>query len=126
MNDPSKAYLDLPVIRHLLVDLILKAKLTENPEQLDPLVNETLPKIQAALRYSDQLITEKDVAALYPRLFDVVKLRNLRSRGGSPKFIKFGSSRNARVFYRISAIEEWICEHEETSEPFVTSFKKCA
>lgn len=126
MTQTKRKKFVLPTIRHLLVELILKAKAADDPKILDELLSEVLPKIQSCFRYADQLITEKDAATLYPRLFNVVKLRNMRARGIGPAFVKFGQFRNGRIFYRIRAIETWIEQHEGFQEEQFSSFEKCA
>ena len=100
------------VIRHLLTDLIMRAKLLESPEELDRILSASVPKLQKACRFQDELLTEKQVAERWEFL-TVIKLRNMRSRSQGPIFLKFGKSRNSRIFYRIADIESWIVRHEQ-------------
>ena len=100
------------VIRHLLTDLIMRAKLLQSPEELDQILRVTVPRLQKACRYQDDLLSEKQVAERWEFL-NVIKLRNMRARNQGPVFLKFGKSRNSRIYYRIADIESWIIRHEQ-------------
>ena len=113
-NHKAASYSQSPnfVIRHLLTDLIMRAKLLESPEELDQILRVTVPRLQKACRYQDDLLTEKQVAERWEFL-NVIKLRNMRTRNQGPVFLKFGKSRNSRIYYRIADIESWIIRHEQ-------------
>jgi hypothetical protein len=98
------------ILREILIDLSIKSRLVETPEDLDQLICEAAPKLQKAMSRQDQLLTEKEIVSRY-RFLSENRLRNMRFKGIGPRYIKFGEARNSRVFYRPSDIEAWIVEH---------------
>lgn len=56
-----------------------------------------------------------EVADSYP-LLSVARLAEMRWRGEGPPYIKTGSARSSRVFYRASDIEEWLAAHTVVPE----------
>jgi len=70
-----------------------------------------------AFHAQDTLLCEKEVSARFPFL-TLTKLRNMRQRGNGMKHLKFGNSRNSRVYYCLADIETWIVEHYQL-EPFI-------
>ena len=106
-----------PTIKHLLVEIIMKSQMMNEPQKLDNLIQETESKISQAFHENDTLYCEKEISQKYPFL-TLIKLRNMRARGNGPKHHKFGQSRNSRVYYRLGDIETWIAENEQT-EPYI-------
>ena len=88
----------------------------ESPSELDQMLNAMVPRLQKACRFQDDLLSEKQVAERWEFL-NVIKLRNMRTRNQGPVFLKFGKSRNSRVYYRIADIESWIIRHEQLQPP---------
>jgi len=105
------------VLKHLLVETIFKSRMIDHPKELDKLIEETVKKLYRAFHAQDALLCEKEVAARFPFL-TLIKLRNMRARGNGVKHLKFGKTRNARVYYRVSDIESWIVKHYQL-EPFI-------
>ncbi len=105
------------VIKHILIDTLMRAKLLSSPDDLDTLLSSAVPKIMKATTRQDQLLTEKEVSQHYPFL-SVKQLQNWRYRHQGIKYIKTGTSRNSRVLYRVSDIEAFLVHHER-NEPFI-------
>lgn len=59
---------------------------------------------------SDELLTPKQVSAEYPALCLPQALADWRWRGVGPDYIKTGTGKSGRIFYRRSAIERWLDE----------------
>lgn len=108
-----------PALRALLVELSLKAQLLgEKPKELDRFIGHQEPRIMKAVLAGDQLLNEHQVAARYGEAFAVKRLRNMRYRGTGPRFHKFGTHRNSRVFYKVSDLENFIMESKQLT-PFM-------
>ena len=105
------------VLKHLLVDLICKARLIEKPKALDDLIDQTVSKLRRAIHVQDDLLSETEVCDRY-RFLTPAKLRIMRCRGKGPVYLKFGKARNSRVFYKSADVEAWIAEHYQL-EPFL-------
>ena len=105
------------VLTNILVRTILKARMLECPRELDALIGDTVSKLIRAVHIQDELLCEKKIAERYGFL-DVVKLRNMRTRGAGPRFLKMGPHRNSRVYYKNSDIDAWIIEQYQL-ESFV-------
>ena len=99
-----------------MVETILKAKLIDDVQELDTLANEALSRLLRAFHVQDDLLCEKEVAARFSFL-TLTKLRKMRCAGKGPKYIKFGKTKNSRVYYRVSDIESWIVDNYQL-EPF--------
>ena len=97
------------VLKHLLVETIFKSRMIDHPKELDALIDETVGKLYRAFHTQDNLLCEKEVAQRFPFL-TLIKLRNMRTRHIGPKYLKMGSHRNSRVYYKHSDIETWIIE----------------
>ncbi|CAM2069157.1 hypothetical protein SCOR_27560 [Sulfidibacter corallicola] len=100
------------VLKNIMVNAILKARILSTPEELDALIDTTLEQFQRANTSQDELLTERQVSKRWPFL-DVRKLRNMRYLERGPTYYKFGGGRNGRIFYKPSDIEKWIAEHEQ-------------
>ena len=97
------------VMRNLLVDLVLRAKVLEDMQELDTLIETALGRLARASRESEALLDETSLADRYPCLFTNKRsLQNHRSRKTGPPYIKIGG----RVMYRVRDVEAWITEHE--------------
>ena len=94
-----------------------RAKRLTSPHERDILITETIPKLIKAVRFQDQLLTEKEVVRRW-KFLTVKQLQHMRYRDQGPKYVKFGNARNSRVYYRISEVEAWIVAHEQL-EPFI-------
>ena len=105
------------VVKHLLVDLILKARMIEDPKEMDRHVDYSMGKLSRAYHTKSALLTEKQAVDRF-QFLTLIKLRNMRARGSGPKYLKFGTSRNGRIYYRVSDIEAWIVANYQL-EPFV-------
>ncbi len=108
------------VLKHLVLDIVTRAKLMSSPQDLDHLLTTSVPQLQKACRFQDHLLCEKEVSERWGFL-TVRQLQNMRFRHRGPKYHKMGNARNSRVYYRISDIEAWIVEHEQL-EPFLEPF----
>ena len=109
------------ILKHVLADAFMRSKLITSLEDLDILLNDTVPKIIQATTRKDQYLTEKEVSARYPFL-TVKQLQNWRYRHQGIKYIKTGNARNSRILYRVSDIEAFLHEHEQ-NEPYIESVK---
>ncbi|CAM5254703.1 helix-turn-helix transcriptional regulator [Streptomyces coeruleorubidus] len=58
----------------------------------------------------EEFLSPKQVATEYPVLGTTSALAERRWRGEGPAYIKTGKGRGGRVFYRRSAIEEFLTE----------------
>ncbi len=109
MHNPSPPN---AVIKHILVDTLMRSKLLSSPDDLDALLNNAVPKIEKACQYQSRLLTEKEVSKRWEFL-TLSKLRTMRTRKVGPVFLKFSKTRNGRIYYRFSEIERWIIKHEQ-------------
>ncbi|MER8008132.1 DNA-binding protein [Streptomyces sp. NPDC094149] len=57
---------------------------------------------------NEEFLSPREVAAQYPVLGGTSALAERRWRGEGPAYIKTGRGRAGRVFYRRSAIEEFL------------------
>ena len=104
-------------LKCLIADLLSRAKPQTAPCELEALIDEVVPKLILAFRVQDRLLTEREVARRW-KFLTVKQLQHMRYRHKGPKYLKFGKARNSRVYYRISAVEAWIVEHEQL-EPYI-------
>lgn len=104
-----------PVVKHLLVEIVCKARMIEDHLELDDLIENSTGKIFRAVHAQDTLLTEKDVVARYTFL-TLPALRNMRMRQQGPKYVKFGHTKNSRVYYRRADIEQWIVDHYQLTQ----------
>lgn len=84
-------------------------RILRSPRELlnvDEIVEEYLPQLETAILKS-QLYTEEQIAAHFPAL-DVAMLRNMRTKGFGPDYIKAGPHRNSRIFYLACDIHLWL------------------
>ena len=109
-------------LRSILIEVLMKARLIHSESELESLIESSIPKIVEISQYSGQLFSEKEVSHLY-KFLDVTKLRNLRSKGGGPRYYKFGTGKNGRVFYKYSDIQSWIQEHEQTKSSILSYYR---
>ena len=107
----------ITTLKHILAHTIINSQLLKTTSELDALILDTVPKLIQAVHASEQLLCEKEVSARWSFL-SLTKLRNMRARGGGPKFKKFGDTRNARIYYKVSDVESWI-EDQYQTEPFI-------
>ena len=105
------------VLKNIMVNAILKARILSAPEELDALIDTTLDQFQRANTSQDELLTEVQVSKRW-QFLDVRKLRNMRYLEKGPTYYKFGGGRNGRIFYKPSDIEKWIADHEQL-EPYL-------
>ena len=105
------------VLKHLVIEAIMRSKLLDSPTSLDTLLDETVTKLTRAFHVQDRLLSEAEVARRWPFL-NVKKLQNLRYRHLGPSYHKFGQARNSRIFYRVSDIETWIVANAQLG-PYV-------
>ena len=90
--------------------------------QLDPLIAATLRALELAVRTSgdpltaDGRVSELVAAALLNR--SAATLRNWRSCGDGPAFVKFGVDGAGRVSYRLADLAEYL--HILRATPSVT------
>ena len=97
------------MIKQIMTEIIMEGK-EKTPTELEELLEKEMPKLRDAFRDQDRLLTEKEVARRYPWL-TVNRLRSMRCRNIGPKYFKFGTHRNSRVYYRDSDIRTWIEAH---------------
>ena len=94
------------VLKRIITDVIFRSRLLDEPKSLDQLLEKAVQEVTDALHFQDKLMTEREVAERWPVL-SLVRLRNMRCKGNGPRFIKFGESRNSRIFYKVADIETW-------------------
>ena len=101
-------------LRSLLVDLLLKAQLTSDPEKLDQLISECERKAARVVRLKDEWLTAAQVVERYPSIFPTeAALRNRVSRGLAPRYTKFGKHRQSRISFKVADVEAWILRNQE-------------
>ena len=89
--------------------------------KLEALKRETLAEIQKATLRDQTLINETEVVKIF-RAFSRKTLQTMRYQGRGPRYVKFGTNRNSRVFYKICDIRDFINQHYENE---LSRFSKC-
>ncbi len=98
-------------VLHILMRVALFAAKSDDPASIDKLVAQAALDVKRACHDKDVLLDDKAMVALYPYLFkNSTSLRNHRARNSGPPYIKIG---DRAVYYRKSAVEAWIAEHEK-------------
>lgn len=69
---------------------------------------------QGTAKVSIDLLSPKQVCAEYPIFPTPAALADRRWRGDGPDYIKTSTARSGRVFYRRSAIEQWLNDRTVT------------
>ncbi len=103
------------VLKHILVELVLKVRLLSAPQEVDLLIDETLSKFDRAYHAQDEMLTEKQVSCRWPFL-DVRRLQNMRFRGVGPRYHKLSNTKQGRVYYRVSDVEAFIAQTQQLEE----------
>lgn len=62
-----------------------------------------------------RLLAPKDAHSIYGPPFTPSWLERKRREGGGPPFLKTGTGRTAKIYYRVSDVEEWIEAHMRKS-----------
>ncbi|CAM2070260.1 hypothetical protein SCOR_33115 [Sulfidibacter corallicola] len=83
---------------------------TKTPEAYQSLKRDTFHKIRQAIFDDEHLMNEREVAKFF-RAFTVRGLQAMRGKGSGPRYLKFGNSRNARVFYKVKDVRDFIDRH---------------
>ena len=96
-----------PMFRAILLDLICQGSKARSSDEINQLISDAETQIIRFLQDGEKLLCEKEVSARWPFL-SLAMLRNMRARGYGPKFLKFGTSRNSRIFYKVMDIQYWI------------------
>ncbi len=64
---------------------------------------------------ADEYLTPLAIEQAYPGLLTRMWLEGARRRGDGPPYIRRGSGKNARVFYRRGAVLAWLTEKERAN-----------
>ena len=97
-------------VKDTLTEIIMKLELVNDPDQIDPILDDGVSRLINAVYTEDKLLCEKEVVARFP-FMSMGQLRNMRSLETGPKFVKFGDFRNSRIYYKVVDIQEWIDSH---------------
>ncbi len=109
MNEPA-ANIHL---RALLVDLVMKARMINDPAEIDRLIAETEKKAERAARLKDDWLNAEQLVERYPGIFETVNVvRNHVARGTGPRFTKFRKYRQSPVRWKVADVEVWILENQ--------------
>ena len=113
MNEPNGDLAANIHLRALLVDLVMKARMIDDPCALDQLIAETEKKAERAARLKDEWLNAEQLVERYPGIFETVNVvRNHVARGTGPRFVKFGKHRQSPVRWKVADVEAWILEQQ--------------